>query len=188
MIADCFLLLRPSNFPHVFDVLIRVRCDVVKSSAPSPARPHFWIEAIVLISRGAIVLGGAEVATQWRQPLRQTVDIDLSAWALPKYALFPLARGWIAYFFSLLFTLVVASWAYYSTRARAIILPSLDVLQSVPLLGFLPSLVLALVALFPRSNAGLELACVLMIFTGQVWNMTFSFSHPAQLGPLRGID
>jgi NitT/TauT family transport system permease protein len=145
---------------------------------PSPALPQrssSWFEAIILLGLGALVLGGAEVASQWRQPLHQTVEIDLSIWSLPKYALFSLARGWIAYFFSLLFSLLVASWAFYDARGRRFILPALDVLQSVPVLGFLPSLVLALVALFPRSNVGLELACVLMIFTAQVWNMTFSY-------------
>ena len=138
-------------------------------------RGKLWFEALVLLGLGAVLLGGAEVAAQWRQPLRQTVEIDLSPWALPKYALFSLARGWIAYFFSLVFTLLVASWAYYDERARRYVLPALDVLQSMPVLGFLPGLVLALVGLFPHSNAGLELACVLMIFTGQVWNMTFSY-------------
>jgi NitT/TauT family transport system permease protein len=69
----------------------------------------------------------------------------------------------------------VASWAFYDPRARRFILPALDVLQSVPVLGFLPGLVLALVGLFPHRNAGLEIACILMIFTGQVWNMTFSY-------------
>src|SRR5207249_8728793 len=53
----------------------------------------------------------------------------------------------------------------------------LDILQSIPVLSFLPGLVLALVAVFPTTNAGLELAAVLMIFTGQAWNMTFSFYH-----------
>jgi len=53
--------------------------------------------------------------------------------------------------------------------------PVLDILQSIPVLGFLPGLVLGLVHLFPHRNIGLEMASVLMIFTGQVWNMTFSF-------------
>ena len=138
-------------------------------------RPKLWFEALVIVGLGALLLGGAEVASQWRQPLRQAVEIDLSPWVLPKYALFSLARGWIAYSFSLLFTLVVASWAFYDSRARRYLLPALDVLQSVPVLGFLPGLVLALVGLFPHSNTGLELACVVMIFTGQVWNMAFSY-------------
>jgi NitT/TauT family transport system permease protein len=148
---------------------------ITRHSSSVPERPKLWFEAVIILGLGALVLGGAQVASEWRQPLRQTVDIDLSVWALPKYALFSLARGWIAYFFSLLFTLLVASWAFYDERARRYVLPALDVLQSIPVLGFLPALVLALVALFPHSNAGLELACVLSIFTGQVWNMAFSY-------------
>ena len=54
-------------------------------------------------------------------------------------------------------------------------MPLLDIGQGIPVLGFLPGLVLGMVALFPKTNVGLELACILMIFTGQVWNMTFSY-------------
>jgi NitT/TauT family transport system permease protein len=134
-----------------------------------------WIDAMVLLALLALVFGAAEVSAQWRHPLRQTVEIDLSPAALLKYSLFSFARGWIAYFFSLLFTLLVASWAFYDLRARRFVLPALDVLQSIPVLGFLPGLELGLVGLFPHSNVGLELACVLSIFTGQVWNMVFSY-------------
>ena len=70
-------------------------------------RGSLWIETAVIVGGAALIFGAAEVAVEWRQPLRQTVEIDLSAWALPKYALFSLARGWIAYFFSLLFTLLI---------------------------------------------------------------------------------
>src|SRR5262249_60658769 len=69
-----------------------------------------------------------------------------------------------------------------SRRAERVMIPVIDVLQGIAVLGFLPGLVLGLVALFPHSNVGLELASVVMIFTGQVWNMTFSF-----YGSLRGI-
>lgn len=61
--------------------------------------------------------------------------------------------------------------------------PLLDILQSIPVLGFLPGLVIAFIALFPHSNIGLELAAILMIFTGQVWNMTFSFYRSLQTIP-----
>lgn len=128
----------------------------------------------------AVVLGALSVEEEWRAPLRNSSPIDLSFAKLPVYALYSLARGWIAYGFSLVFTILVASWAFYSPRARRLILPALDVLQSIPVLGFLPGLVLALVRLFPDSNIGLELACVLMIFTGQVWNMTFSYYDSLQ--------
>lgn len=138
-------------------------------------RSSLWLEAAILIGLAALLFGVTEVASQWRQPLLQATPIDLSGWALPKYALFSLARGWVAYFFSLLFTLFVASWAFYDPVARRFILPALDVLQSIPVLGFLPGLIIALVSIFPHSNVGLELACVLSIFTGQVWNMAFSY-------------
>jgi len=147
-------------------------------SSPSPAdapRPAWWIDICVLLGLAAFIAGISSIADEWEQPLRNTVVINLSPTALPKYMLFSLARGWIAYFFSLLFTLLVASWAFYDQRTRRFLLPALDVLQSIPVLGFLPGLVLFLVGLFPHSNIGLELACVLMIFTGQVWNMTFSY-------------
>jgi NitT/TauT family transport system permease protein len=107
--------------------------------------------------------------------LLQETPISLSAWALPKYALFSFARGWVAYFFSLLFTLFIASWAFYDVRARRLILPALDVLQSIPVLGFLPGLSIGLASLFRHNNVGLELACVLSIFAGQVWNMAFCY-------------
>jgi NitT/TauT family transport system permease protein len=138
-------------------------------------RGAIWLDALVLFGIGALALGITQVAAQWRHPLLESVDIDLSLSALPRYTFFTFVRGWIAYFFSLLFTIVIASWAFYDLRARRYILPALDVLQSLPVLTFLPGLEFALVAMFPRSNTGLELACVMSIFLGQVWNMTFSY-------------
>jgi NitT/TauT family transport system permease protein len=136
----------------------------------------------MLIGVAAIVLGAASVAQEWRQPQTASATIDLSPWALPRYALYSFARGWIAYFFSLLFTLCVGSWAYYDERARRFVLVALDILQSLPVTAFLPVFELALIGLFPHSTAGLELVCVLAIFTAQVWNMTFSYYDS-----LRGI-
>ncbi|HVW21213.1 MAG TPA: ABC transporter permease subunit [Opitutaceae bacterium] len=145
------------------------------AKVPEERRPALWMDAVVLLGVAAIVLGVAQVASEWRHPLHATAAIDLSISALPKYALFSFARGWIAYFLSLLFTIVVASWAYYDPAARRYVLPSLDILQSIPVLGFLPGITLALIALFPRTNTGLELVCILAIFVGQVWNMVFSY-------------
>ena len=145
------------------------------SSSSETYKPRWWFELVVIGALVALFFSVTQVAAQWRHPLRLAADIDLSPLALVKYSLFSLARGWIAYFFSLVFTLVVASWAYYDLRARRYIIPALDVLQSIPVLAFLAAFTLALVNLFPTSNVGLELACVFMIFTGQVWNMTFSY-------------
>lgn len=102
-------------------------------------------------------------------------QINLSLSSLPLYALFSTLRGLIAYGFSFIFTIIVGYMAAKSSTAEKVIVPVLDILQSIPVLGFLPGLVLGLVAIFPSSNIGLELAAILMIFTGQVWNMTFSF-------------
>jgi NitT/TauT family transport system permease protein len=127
--------------------------------------------ALVLSIFGALLMVGQRMAT----PFHQQVIIDLSFWSLPKYTLLSLGRGFAAYFLSLAFTLVYGTYAAHHRRAETIMLPILDVLQAIPVLGFLPGLVLALVALFPRHELGLEMACIVMIFTGQVWNMTFSF-------------
>jgi NitT/TauT family transport system permease protein len=133
------------------------------------------MDLVVLGAFVALFFSISKITSEWRLPLKEAAPIDLSLAALPKYALFSFARGWIAYFFSFVFTVLVASWAFYDARAHRFILPALDILQSIPVLGFLPGLTLTLVALFPHSNAGLELACVLAIFTGQVWNMVFSY-------------
>jgi NitT/TauT family transport system permease protein len=145
-------------------------------------RTAWWIDALLLAGLGALVAGVVGLAHGWTAPLRPTVEIDLSLWALPRYTLLSLARGVAAYVLSLLFTLVYGTTAAHSRTAERVMLPVLDICQGIPVLGFLPGLVLGLVALFPHSNIGLELACVLMIFTGQVWNMTFSF-----FGSLRAI-
>src|SRR5215813_7755671 len=126
---------------------------------------------LILATIYALIAYGRE----WEAAFHRAVDIDLSLYSLPYYTLFSGLRGLAAFFFSLSFTLVVGYWAAKSPKAERFLIPLLDILQSIPVLGFLPGLVLVLIAMFPRTNAGLELACILMIFTGQVWNMTFSF-------------
>ena len=81
----------------------------------------------------------------------------------------------MAYILSLAFTLVYGYIAAYNARAERIMVPLLDILQSIPVLSFLPGVMLAMVALFPRHQLGVELGAILLIFTGQVWNMAFSF-------------
>ena len=141
-----------------------------------------WADLLVLAGVAGAVLGVLHAATEWTGVLRASVQIDLSPFALPAYTLLSLSRGLAAYVLSLLFTLLYGYWAAKDRTADRVLIPLLDILQSIPVLGFMPGLVLALVALFPHSNAGLELAAVLMIFTGQAWNMTFSFYYS-----LRGI-
>lgn len=138
--------------------------------------PHLgWVDLLVVIGLAGLFLSLMTLAGEWTGSHRQAVEINLSPWALPEYVLYSLARGLIAYLFSLAFTLVYGYWAAKDPLAERVLVPLLDILQSIPVLGFMPGLVLALVAIFPSSNTGLELAAVGMIFTGQAWNMTFSF-------------
>jgi NitT/TauT family transport system permease protein len=134
-----------------------------------------WADLLVVAGLAGLLYGLLDFGREWSAAPRPRVEIDLSPAALPHYTFLSLARGLCAYGLSLAFTLVYGYWAAKDPRARRVLLPLLDVLQSIPVLGFMPGLVLALVAAFPHSNAGLELASVVMIFTGQAWNMTFSF-------------
>jgi NitT/TauT family transport system permease protein len=135
----------------------------------------WWIDLALILGLIGLVFGMMTVAGEWTGQHRAAVEIDLSPWALPKYTFFSLCRGLLAYLLSFFFTLAYGYWAAKDHRAEKVLIPMLDILQSIPVLGFMPGLVLALVAIFPNSNIGLELAAVIMIFTGQVWNMTFSF-------------
>lgn len=139
------------------------------------ARRFGWSDLAVVAALGGVTFAASRLVGAAALPMRPAVEIDLSPLALPGYALLSLARGLAAYLLSLAFTLVYGYWAARDPIAERVLVPLLDVLQSVPVLGFMPGLVLSLVALFPSSNLGLELAAVIMIFTGQAWNMTFSF-------------
>ena len=89
--------------------------------------------------------------------------------------MFSVLRIAAAYLVSLAFTLVYGYIAAYNARAEKFMVPLLDTLQSIPVLSFLPGVMVAMVALFPTQQLGVELGSILLIFTGQVWNMTFSF-------------
>jgi NitT/TauT family transport system permease protein len=136
--------------------------------------------ALVLIGIIALIV---IAASRWVAPLTPVVSISLSPTALPAYAGYSLLRMILGYLLSLIFTLVYGHIAATSRRAEVIMVPILDILQSIPILSFLPTVVLALVAAFPHSNIGLELASVILIFTSQAWNMTFSYYHSARTLP-----
>jgi NitT/TauT family transport system permease protein len=141
-----------------------------------------WFDLLLLLGLVGAIFGFVSLAGEWRA-FHPAVQIDLSPRALPKYVFYSLSRGLIAYALSLLFTLVYGYWAAKDALAERVLIPLLDILQSIPVLGFMPGVVLALVALFPGSNVGLELASIIMIFTGQAWNMTFSFYHSLRSVP-----
>ena len=155
----------------------------LSASLTRPIRRRLWIDAILVLGLCAALFGLLQFAREWRGVPRPAIEIDLSPRALPVYTFFSMVRGLVAYVISLAFTLVYAFWAAKDPRAERLLIPLLDILQSIPVLGFMPGLVLALVALFPHSNVGLELAAVIMIFTGQAWNMTFSFYHSLKSVP-----
>jgi NitT/TauT family transport system permease protein len=115
------------------------------------------------------------IAHYWSGPLTPRIEIDLSPRALPVYTFYSVLRIFVAYLLSLAFTLIYGYIAAYNPRAERFMVPLLDILQSIPVLSFLPGVMLAMVALFPRRQLGVELGAILLIFTGQVWNMAFSF-------------
>jgi NitT/TauT family transport system permease protein len=160
--------------------LIVFHTSRVREALRAPAR--IGLDLIVLLVVGGAIGAIATFGKQVTAPFLDKVEISLSFWALPKYTMFSLARGVAAYLLSLGFTLVYGTVAAHNHRAEKIMVPALDVLQAIPVLGFLPGLVIAMISLFPTREIGLELACIVMIFTAQVWNMTFSFH-----GSLRGI-
>jgi len=123
----------------------------------------------------ALFYGILMVARSWFGPFTAAVEISRSPRALPAYAGFSLLRITLAYALSLIFALVYGYIAAYNRKAERFMIPLLDVLQSIPVLSFLPGVMLAMVALFPSRQLGVELGAILLIFTGQVWNMAFSF-------------
>jgi NitT/TauT family transport system permease protein len=100
--------------------------------------------------------------------------LDLAPRMLPLYAAYSLARMLAAYVLSLGFAFGAGYWAWASPLGRRLILPALDVLQAVPILGFFPAAIFLFIRLFRGSPLGVEAAAVFLIFTSQAWNMAFS--------------
>ncbi|MBU3144709.1 ABC transporter permease subunit [Clostridium sp. CF012] len=113
----------------------------------------------------------------------QSVEISTSLSKLPIYALKSVGRMTVAYILSLIFTFIYGYKAAHNENAEKILIPILDILQSIPVLSFLPAVVLGLVSVFPHGNIGIEIASIILIFTGQAWNMTFSFYHSIKIIP-----
>lgn len=159
--------------------------DIVAHSSYEEKTPRGFggVDVIVALVVVALVTLIVLAASRWSAPLTPIVNISLSPLMLPIYAGYSLLRMLFAYILSLLFTLAYGHIAATQPRAERVMVPLLDILQSIPILSFLPAVVLALVAAFPHSNIGLELSSVLLIFTSQAWNMTFSFYHSARTLP-----
>jgi NitT/TauT family transport system permease protein len=158
--------------------IIPVRAPVTGGEPAEPPRvpptPR-WVDALMLCVVAAVAYGIMRAAAEWRAPLSPDVHVDLSARLLPYYAGLSTLRMAIAYVLSLAFSIAYARIAAGSRAAERLMLPLLDILQSVPILSFMPGVVLGLAALFPGRTLGLEIAAVILIFTSQAWNLAFSF-------------
>lgn len=128
------------------------------------------------------------VASGWRYEMQPAVEISLELKNLPLYAANSLVRIFFAYFLSLLFSIWYGYTASRSKMHEKVMIPLLDVLQSIPVLSFLPGVVLAIIAVFPNKRFGIELAAILLIFTGQVWNMAFSYFNSINTIPRELIE
>jgi NitT/TauT family transport system permease protein len=141
-----------------------------------PARPHRPVglgDLVVFLVVAVLIYAGVGLA--FRAPAYvQGPEISLSPAALPWYAFLSTLRMLAAYVLSLAFSLFYGYKAARSRYAEIFFLPLLDVLQSVPILSFLPVAVLALTAFLPE-RLGVELAAIFLIFTSQAWNLTFAW-------------
>jgi NitT/TauT family transport system permease protein len=137
---------------------------------------------LLLAVMAVLVIYGAEQMSQSLTVL-DAQPVELSPWRLPEYALRTTLRMFVALGASLLFTLVVATLAAKSRKAEMVIVPALDILQSVPVLGFLTFTVTFFMGLFPGRQLGVECAAIFAIFTSQAWNMTFSFYQSLRTVP-----
>lgn len=138
-------------------------------------RPWTWQDSLIILALIALIFWIVNTAAKFTAPYDPTITIQLDPRVLPSYTAQTLLRMFIAYIISLVFSVFYAYLAFYNRTAEKILLPLLDILQSIPVLSFLPGVVLALIAIFPGSRMGVELAAIILIYTGMAWNMTFSF-------------
>ena len=137
------------------------------------------LDAVVGAGVFLLIYAVVRVGASAHVPIRpgQASAISTSPSRLPYYAARSLLRMFVALFFAYTFSLGYAYVAARNRRARRVMIPALDILQSVPILGFLAVTVTFFLALFPGSELGLEAASVFAVFTSQAWNITFSFYH-----------
>ena len=151
---------------------------------PGPAAPSIfdqrrpgasWADLLIIGLGLALFYGVLTLARTWLGPFTPAAVISERPAALPGYTAYSLLRMAVAYVLSLGFSLLYGYVAAYYPKAERLMIPLLDIMQSIPVLSFLPGVMLAMIALFPHSQLGVELGAILLIFTGQVWNMAFSF-------------
>ena len=149
--------------------------DIRTAAIGRALRPNVWDVVALVLVIGAMVLivyGGEQTVAPLSELERTPVSLDPAN--LPLYALRTVLRMLLAIVCSTVFTFIYAAIAAKSRRAEMVMIPLLDILQSVPILGFLTFTVVFFMNLFPSQVLGAELASVFAIFTSQAWNMTFS--------------
>lgn len=152
---------------------------------PSRLRPNYWDGIALPLVLGTLVLiGWASRQMSVPYKLGETLPLSLDPSHLPEYGLRTVLRMALALAASLAFSLAYAALAAKSKRAEKLLIPVLDILQSVPILGFLSITVTGFIALFPGSLMGYECAAIFAIFTSQAWNMAFSFYQSLRTVPL----
>ena len=143
-------------------------------TVPQPLERRFaWQDAVVLLGVVAVITGGVSLAVSAPKAQRGP-EISLAVQVLPYYAALSVGRMAVAYALSLLFALVYGRAAARYHHAEQVLMPLLDVLQSVPILSFLPVVLLSFSAILPQQVAA-ELASIVLIFTSQVWNLVFAW-------------
>jgi NitT/TauT family transport system permease protein len=156
---------------------------------PSRLRPNYWdLVALPLVFGLIALVAWGGLAMTARYHVGDTLPISLDPWRLPEYALRTVLRMAAALIASLVFSLVYAAVAAKNRQAEKILIPVLDVLQSVPILGFLSITVTGFIALFPGRLLGVECAAIFAIFTSQAWNMTFSLYQSLRTVPVELIE
>lgn len=146
--------------------------------------PNFWDMLALSLILATIVLiawGGKQMALPYQ--LGQPLYLSLDPHFLPRYALQTVVRMMVALTFSLLFTFIFATWAAKSRRAEQIIIPFIDIMQSLPVIGMLSITIVGFIRLFPGSLLGPECAAIFAIFISQAWNMALSFYQSLRTVP-----
>jgi NitT/TauT family transport system permease protein len=159
------------------------RSNLYQKSGATFAFNPWDIIALVIILCLFVLLGWG--ATQMSKPfdVGQQIPISLNPMELPFYALQSISRILIALFISLVFTFIVGTLAARNKHAERILIPAIDILQSVPVLGYLSITITAFIALFPGSLLGPTFCAIFVIFTAQVWNMTLGFYQSLRIIP-----
>src|ERR1700693_2471225 len=146
--------------------------------------PNAWdVAAILCVFAALIGVAHEAPGTFERIDAPQALTVSLDPIHVPNYAVRTTLRMFAALLASLLFTFTYATAAAKSRRAALILIPILDILQSVPILGFLTFTVVFFMHLFPGRVLGLELAAIFAIFTSQAWNMAFSLYQSLKTVP-----